>query len=214
MFWSIRAARRMALAGAIIAGGAALAMTLIVPAATAPAATSAPAEAPARSLAPAGRAPARSVAARIPLCTAADLGVWVALDQGGAAAGTLYYPLEFTDLSHQACTLYGFPGLSAIGGNGQQLGSPASWDHSVAARTVRLAPGGTAYALLEYSDVVTGNCPGTSKGTAAELRVYPPGRTRADYSFWDLATCSARGLSAFLRVRAIAPGIGVRGDQG
>jgi len=199
MFWSIRAARRMVLAGAIIAGGAALAMTLIVPAATAPAATS---------------APARSVAARIPLCTAADLGVWVALDQGGAAAGTLYYPLEFTDLSHQACTLYGFPGLSAIGGNGQQLGSPASWDHSVAARTVRLAPGGTAYALLEYSDVVTGNCPGTSKGTAAELRVYPPGRTRADYSFWDLATCSARGLSAFLRVRAIAPGIGVRGDQG
>ena len=199
MFWSIRAARRMVLAGAIIAGGAALAMTLIVPAATAPAATS---------------APARSVAARIPLCTAADLGVWVALDQGGAAAGTLYYPLEFTDLSHQACTLYGFPGLSAIGGNGQQLGSPASWDHSVAARTVRLAPGGTAYALLEYSDVVTGNCPGTSKGTASELRIYPPDQTQADHSFWDLATCSARGSSAFLRVRAVAPGIGVRGDQG
>src|SRR5579875_1906986 len=184
MFWSIRAARRMALAGAIIAGGAALAMTLIVPAATAPAATSAPS---ARALAQASTsqarieqastAQARNVAARIPRCSAADLGVWVALDQGGAAAGTIYYPLEFTDLSHQACTLYGFPGLSAIGGNGQQLGSPASWDHSVAARTVRLAPGGTAYALLEYSDVVTGNCPGTSKGTASELRIYPPDQT-------------------------------------
>ncbi len=214
MFWSIRAARRMALAGAIIAGGAALAMTLIVPAATAPAATSAPAAPAARSLAQAGPARARSAAARIPRCTAADLGVWVALDQAGAAAGTLYYPLEFTNLGHQACTLYGFPGVSAIGSGGRQLGSPASWDRSVAARTVPLAPGGTAHAVLEYGDVVTGNCPGASKGTAAELRVYPPDRTRADYSFWDLATCSAGGSSAFLRVRAIAPGIGVRGDQG
>ena len=67
---------------------------------------------------------ARLPAARA--CTAADLGAWVAADQGNGAAGSIYYPLEFTNLSGHACSMRGFPGVSAIDRNGHQLGSPAA----------------------------------------------------------------------------------------
>jgi hypothetical protein len=155
-----------------------------------------------------------SATASIPKCPASALGVWVAADQGGGAAGTVYTPLEFTNISHHTCTLYGFPGVSALSAAGQQLGSPAAWDHFAKPGLVRLVPGGTGYALLEYSDVITGNCPPASKRLAAELRVYPPDQRAADHAFWPLTTCVAKGQTSFLRVRVIAPGIGVRGSTG
>ncbi len=169
------------------------------------AATSSAASRPAARLGPADNAPR---------CDASDLGVWVPTNQTNGAAGTLLMPIEFTNLSHHACTLLGFPGVSAIGPGGQQLGSPAAWETSVNPVLVTLAPGATAYAMLAYSDVVTGNCPSRYKHTAIELRVYPPGETTPDYAFWSLATCSARGQTTFMRVRVIAPGIGVLGDLG
>jgi uncharacterized protein DUF4232 len=153
-------------------------------------------------------------AASVPACTAGDLGVWVAADQGEGAAGTAYVPLEFTNLSHHTCTLHGFPGVSAISSSGRQLGSPAVWDHGVPARTVTLAPGGTGYASLGYSDVITADCPAASKRTASALLVYPPGQTHADHALWDSVTCTAPGSTEFLTVRVIAPGPGVRGDTG
>jgi hypothetical protein len=158
----------------------------------------------------AARATATQAAASFPACTAADLGVWVAADQSDGAAGTIYYPLEFTNLSKQTCTLYGHPGVSAIAANGQQLGSPARWVGGPAA-TVQLAPAATAYADLGYSDVITSNCPPASKRTAYQLRVYPPGQTQADHAFWDLTACTAPGSPAFMTIQVIAPGPGVRG---
>jgi hypothetical protein len=156
--------------------------------------------------------PAAAVAA--PMCTANDLGVWVATDQSQGAAGTIYTPLEFTNLSRRACTLRGFPGVSAISSSGQQLGSPAAWDNTVKATTVRLAPGSSAYAMLAYSDVVTGNCPKPNQITAFELRIYPPNQYGTDHAFWSLPTCTAKGSTSFMRVRVIAPGIGVIGSSG
>jgi hypothetical protein len=41
------------------------------------------------------------------------------------AAGSIYYHLEFTNLSGRACTLVGYPGVSAINLSGHQLGSAA-----------------------------------------------------------------------------------------
>ncbi len=81
------------------------------------------------------------------------------------------------------------------------------------ARTVRPAPAATGYALLEYSDVVTANCPAAGKGTAFELRVCPPDQGYADHALFDFTTCSAKGSSVFPRMRVIAPGIGL-GDDG
>ena len=91
--------------------------------------------------------------AAIPACTTGDLGAWVAVTQGNGAAGSIYYPLQFTNLSRHACAMRGFPGVSAVDRHGHQLGSPASRNHVIPARTVVLAPGATAHTILRWSDV-------------------------------------------------------------
>jgi hypothetical protein len=163
---------------------------------------------------PAAATSSRPAAATAPRCSAADLEVWVAADQGTGAAGTASYSLEFTNISTHTCTLSGHPGVSAISSSGHQLGSPAVWDNSVAPHTVRLAPAATGYALLDYSDVITGNCPPADQVSAFELRVIPPGQSQAVHAFWPFAACTAPGQTKFLGVRVIAPGIGLRGDTG
>ncbi len=199
MFQVIHARRRLVLGVASVAAAmTAMAWTLAVPGAGS--ATGTAAELTAAS-------------ARIPKCAAADLGVWVAADQGQGAAGTIYTPLEFTNLSHHTCSLYGFPGVSAIGARGQQLGSSAVWDHTVKPRLVVLRPGATAHTMLAYSDVIVGNAPPASKRTAVGLRVYPPDQYRADHAFWYATVTVAKGLR-FMSVRPITPGIGVLGSTG
>lgn len=152
-----------------------------------------------------------AAAARTPKCTAADLGVWAAYDQQAGAAGTLVFPLEFTNVSRHTCTLYGFPGVSAIAPNGRQLGLPAAWDTVARPRIVRLVPGATAHAMLFYSNAVASTCP--SSTAAAQLRVYPPSQRQADHTLWSLPGCaSSQSGAQYLRVRVIAAGIGRMGD--
>ena len=146
--------------------------------------------------------------AAVPACTAEDLGAWVAVSQGNGAAGSLYLPLQFTNLSRHACAMRGFPGVSAVDRNNHQLGSPASWDHAVSARTVVLARGATAHTILRYSDVAVTTAPGCHPtfGTF-ELKIYPPGQRRATYAAFDLQACSHAG-PIYLSVEPIKPGVG------
>lgn len=184
--------------GGLGIAGAALA------AATALTLTAAQAPALARTAAATTRATAST-----PKCAASDLGAWVAADQGDGAAGTVFFPLEFTNLSGHTCTLSGFPGVSATDSHGHQLGSPASWDHSGPPHLVTLAPGATAHTVLAYSDAVVGNCSPAHLRTASVLKIFPPDRFQATRAYWDLPTCAVKG-SVFLRVGAIQPGAGAR----
>jgi Protein of unknown function (DUF4232) len=159
-------------------------------------------------------APARPAAATASPCSSADLEVWVAADSMNGAAGTLYYPLEFTNISTHTCTLYGHPGVSAIAHNGQQLGNPAGWGSSPAAHTVTLAPAATANAQLAYRDAVTGDCPAGHEVTSFELRVIPPDQTQSRHAFWPLPACTAAGYANFLGVQVITPGLGISGGTG
>jgi len=150
----------------------------------------------------------RAPAAQIPACTAGDLGAWVAVTQGNGAAGSVYYPLQFTNLSGHACAMRGFPGVSAIDRNGHQLGSPAGRDRVVPARTVVLAPGATAHTILRWSDAEVTTAPGCHPtfGTF-ELRIYPPNQFSATYAAFDLEACSHAG-PIYLTVEPILPGPG------
>jgi hypothetical protein len=151
---------------------------------------------------------ADTAAAAVPSCTAADLGAWVAITQGNGAAGSIYYPLQFTNLSRHACAMRGFPGVSAIDRNGHQLGSPASWATGVAAHTVVLAPGATAHTILRYSDVEVTTAPGCHPVFSTfELRVYPPGQYSATYAAFGLEACSHAG-PIYLSVEPVLPGVG------
>jgi hypothetical protein len=151
---------------------------------------------------------ARTTGAAVPACTAGALGAWVAIDQGQGAAGSSYYPLEFTNLSRHACAMRGFPGVSATDGNGRQLGSPANWDASTPVRTVVLAPGATAHALLRWSDAAVTTAPGCHPvSSTSELRVIPPGQRTATHAVFDLEACSHPGVR-YLGVTPVMPGVG------
>jgi hypothetical protein len=150
----------------------------------------------------------RASSAAVHACTADDLGAWVAVSQSNGAAGSLYLPLQFTNLSRHACAMRGFPGVSAIDRNGHQLGSPAGWDHAIPVRTVVLAPGATAHSILRYGDVTVSTAPGCRPVFSTfELRVYPPGQHRATFAAFDLEACSHAG-PVYLDVEPIRAGVG------
>jgi hypothetical protein len=151
---------------------------------------------------------ARTTATAVPACTAAALGAWVAVTQGNGAAGSVFYPLQFTNLSRHACAMRGFPGVSAIDRNGHQLGSPAGWDHVIPARTVVLAPGATAHTILRWSDAEVTTAPGCHPVFSTfELRVFPPGQRQATFAAFDLEACSHAG-PVYLDVETVQPGVG------
>jgi hypothetical protein len=164
-----------------------------------------------------GSGAARIAAAAIPQCTAAfgqygNVSAWVAGDQENGAAGTIYYPLEFTNLSARTCSMRGFPGVSAISRTGQQLGSPASWESGGGfgtPRTVIVAPGATVHAILAYHDVAVSTESGCDPvSTTYDLRVYPPDDHGATFAFFDnLEACSHAG-PIYLSVGPIKAGVG------
>jgi hypothetical protein len=152
----------------------------------------------------------RTTAAAVPACTADNLGVWVAVSQSDGAAGSIFYPLQFTNLSRHACAMRGFPGVSAISRNGHQLGSPAGWDHTRPVRTVVLAPGATAHVTLRYGDVTVATSPGCHPvSSMVELRVYPPGQRQATYAAFSAEACSHTG-PVYLDVTPLQAGVGTR----
>jgi len=148
--------------------------------------------------------------AAVRACTADDLGVWLAVAQLDGAAGSVYYPLQFTNLSRHACAMRGFAGVSAVDRNLHQLGSPAGRAQVVPVRTVVLAPGRTAHAVLRYGDVTVSTAPGCHRTFRTfELRVYPPGQHHATYAAFDFEVCSHAG-PVYMDIGPIQVGVGTR----
>lgn len=144
----------------------------------------------------AGAAPAGVVS--VPGCATSGLVVWLDT-QGSGAAGSTYYNLELTNLSGRACTLFGYPGVSAVDLAGRQLGSAAGRDPVHRPRLVTLARGATATVVLRIVDA--GNYPPSTcrPVTAAGLRVYPPNQRAAKLVPFPFRACSRIG-PAYLSV--------------
>jgi Protein of unknown function (DUF4232) len=153
---------------------------------------------------------AHSAGAPVRACTASDLGVWLAVDQGNGALGTIYYPLQFTNLSGHTCSLYGYPGVSVTGDNGQRLGSPANWIAGYdRKRVVDLAPGATAHTLLAYRDAAVSTEEGCDPVTEpSDLSVIPPGQRAATDAAFGFESCSRPGPIYMTVVEPIQPGPG------
>ena len=98
--------------------------------------------------------------------------MWISPDALNGAAGTFYYPLEFTNHSGHACATGGYPGVSALGANGKQLGLAAARNPVYKGKVV------TMRRRHRARTVAYGNAEVSSSGckpkTAMELRVYPP----------------------------------------
>jgi hypothetical protein len=168
------------------------------------------------ALAAAGSPAAAVAAASTPRCVTSALVVWLDVPPGNHYAGGAVYNLEFTNLSGHACTLRGYPGVSAVSLGGRQLGSPAGWG-APATTTVTLASGATATAGLRIAD------PGAygkrcllpppwkqpwrprTLPTAAGLRVYPPNQFASKVIPYPFPACAQAG-PVYIHAGPVRPG--------
>jgi hypothetical protein len=141
-------------------------------------------------------------------CYQAQLRAWLGVP-GSGAAGSTYYELELSNVSDQACTLYGYPGVSALT-SGRQDGSAADRTASHASTLVTLEPGGTSHAILQITDVSNFSPSACSPVTANTVRVYAPGDYSALQIPFQVAACGTAG-PVYLHVSATVPGTGIPG---
>jgi hypothetical protein len=134
-------------------------------------------------------------------CATSGLSVWLDTT-GSGAAGSIYYKLELTNLSGRRCTLFGYPGVSAVNLRSRQIGSAAGRNPVVRPHTITLRNGATATAVLQITEA--GNYPRSDcrQVTAAGLRVYPPGQKQAKLVPFPFAACS-RTRATILHVEAV-----------
>jgi hypothetical protein len=160
---------------------------------------------PAVALAAPGRAgrPADSA----PRCLEAQLRTWIGLP-GDGAAGTTYYQLEISNVSTRACTLLGYPGVSAAGAGGRQFGSPAVRVSSHPARLVTLGRGATAHVILGIVDAFNFPQAPCRPVTATGLRVFAPNDFRSQTIPLTFTACQKAGPK-FLNVSAAIAGTGI-----
>ncbi len=142
-----------------------------------------------------------SVVHRTPACNFDQLAVTATF--GGAALGHESVLLLFKDASSTTCSLYGYPGVAGLNVQGVQItqavrtlngymgGAGKSAPH------VTLTPGLVASAVVEGTDVPTGNA--TTCPTYASLLVTPPNTTQSVPIHFSLPGCSG------LQVHPIIP---------
>ena len=134
-----------------------------------------------------------------PACASSGLVTWIDTN-GNGAAGTIFYRLQFTNLSGHTCTLRGYPGVSGIDLHGHALGAPAIRQTGPVHR-ITLTNGATAKALLgiaESSFFPPATC---QPATAAGLRVFAPNQSVAKTVPFPFGICT-HGPSN-LRIRPI-----------
>lgn len=150
-----------------------------------------------------GAAAHPAVGASVPRgCTSNHTRVWYG-EPGDGALGHIYYQLEFSNVGRSACSLYGYPGVSAVDIHGNQVGKPAT--HSGGRLLVILRPGATAHVVLA---VTQAGAVCSHPVNASELRVFAPGQFHAEYV--PLATQGCRGKSV-LHVDSVHRRAGVPG---
>jgi hypothetical protein len=145
------------------------------------------------------------------VCAASVLEAWLGLGGGIHPSNGTYYTLEFTNVSHSACRLYGYPEVSAYRDSpvtGSQIGSAAVRDTTVRPKPVMLAPGATAHAVLRVT--ASSQPAGCALVTAEELRVTLPSQGRPAIVPVHIPVCSQRGDMS-LSVQAIQARPGVPG---
>ena len=141
-------------------------------------------------------------------CTTSALQVKVGSSNG--AAGTIYYSLDFTNVSSSSCFVEGYPGVSLVSaGNssGSQVGADAKRDPVVTPKQLVLAPGQTANAQLGVAEA--GNFPASSCHvvTAHWLKVFPPDQTVAVFAPLTTQTCASTS-TATMHIAALTAGAG------
>lgn len=158
-----------------------------------------PAAAATRAIEPAEQADGADLAR----CTTGELSV--SLGEGGAAAGSVYRALVFTNAGSRTCELRGFPGVSYVAGDdGHQVG-PAAAMSGERGGQVPIPPGGTAQAQLQLANVQNFDPADCHPVPVRGLRVYPPGDTASLFVQTDGTGCSTTPPGNQLAIQTITP---------
>ncbi|MEU9304849.1 DUF4232 domain-containing protein [Streptomyces sp. NPDC048269] len=126
---------------------------------------------------------------RTPTCHVADLHL--AIGEPDGAAGSLYYPIQFTNTSTHTCALRGFPGVSVVDVKHRQIGTSATRTGEPVG-TVSVQPGKSVTATLRT------NSPGVAAGcrpTSTYVNVFPPNSYQAVQIPYHLRVCGAFEIS-------------------
>jgi uncharacterized protein DUF4232 len=156
----------------------------------------------------ASAAPSALLRPAAPACGASSLTVWTGAQADGAA-GHFGYELEISNTGHHACSLQGYPGVSVLGGNGHQVGKPASRITGLGTPNVTIPVGGTAHVVLIVAD--TGIACPNSRVNGSVIKVFAPGSFHANLNSFSVSVCKHR---VSLQVDAVHPGAGIPGYSG
>ncbi|HXW46353.1 MAG TPA: DUF4232 domain-containing protein [Streptosporangiaceae bacterium] len=168
-----------------------------------------PPESPAATASPAATsqpAPPVPAAAGPAACAASQLQLSVGPENG--AAGSLYYPVQFTNTSDASCTLYGYPGVALVSAPGGSIvGAAAVRNPTFPAALITIAPGGVAHAPLQVALAANYPAPVCGPATAHWLQVYPPGSFTALFVDFTAQTCTKPvGDGSTLGIYVVLPG--------
>ncbi|GGL10916.1 DUF4232 domain-containing protein [Mangrovihabitans endophyticus] len=126
-------------------------------------------------------------------CHTSDLSIADAPDPNGGAAGSYGELLVFTNKSADACTLYGYPGVSWVAGDdGTRVNDPFQRSGGDRA-TLRLEPGEHAHATLVLVRAGNFGADDCKPAKVRGYRVYPPDETASIFVEKPQTVCSAKG---------------------
>lgn len=109
------------------------------------------------------------------VCTADMLSAVLETEMGGGAAGSVYRQIIFTNTADEECEITGYPGVSYVDAEGNQVGAPADREPAEAAEVI-LAPGESAIAPVKQTNAQNYGAECELTETVG-LRVYPPNDT-------------------------------------
>ena len=135
-------------------------------------------------------------------------GLRVSVGAPNGAAGTIFYPVDFTNTLASPCELTGYPGVSLVSKGsdaGSQIGADAKRTTPPQVQQVTLAPGHTAHAVLGVAEA--GNFPASKCNpvTAHWIKVFPPGQRAAAYVPFSTQTCASTAEPT-MTITPVSPG--------
>ena len=167
---------------------------------------SSPASASSTAIGPASPTPTVAVSSPPAPGPCQSSALKVTIGNRGAAAGTAYYAIDFTNVSATACTLYGYPGVSFTGETySVQVGPAATRNPSSPKVLVTLAPGAVASAQISVVDALNFSPGPCGLTTVSGILIYPPNLTTAVGLPFNSYTC-VHAKDHILTVNAVIAG--------
>jgi hypothetical protein len=146
-------------------------------------------------------------------CRTGDVRVTLDAGAAGAAAGSSYVPLEFTNKSGRQCVVPSYPAVAfATAPGGPQIGTEAVAEQDTHSAGITLAPGAVAHAWLQIADVASYPASQCKPVLAGGLRVALERAQAGAFLPHSFQACaSSMPGSTLLAVFPVQPGHAKRG---